>query len=209
MPKIQVDKCFFLPEKGFNWRTYRSSFQTPTGYSIASSSTISCQRTVDCSTSVSETCVYLVQTDKASMLEEIIEYVKFLQLQVREGSLTTTTIPLFHAVWLTILSSADLYCLSLIEGSQHEQAGHDGSRRPAPDGVPDRGKSHHASLNEHRIHCACFLWLGCCWQCSASVAFSCPRGQAQAQAGNGQAEVACCRLRPGTARRSSTRWHSW
>jgi len=53
--------------------------------------------------------------------------------------------------------SADLYCLSLIEGSQHEQAGHDGSRRLAPDGVPDRGKSHHASLNELRIHCACFL----------------------------------------------------
>ena len=86
MLKIQVDKCFFLPEKGFNWRTYRSSFQTPTGYSIASSSTISCQRTVDCSTSVSETCVYPVQTDKASMLEEIIEYVKFLQLQVKVRS---------------------------------------------------------------------------------------------------------------------------
>ena len=86
MLKIQVDKCFFLPEKGFNWRTYRSSFQTPTGYSIASSSTISCQRTVDCSTSVSETCVYPVQTDKASMFEEIIEYIKFLQLQVKVRS---------------------------------------------------------------------------------------------------------------------------
>jgi len=36
--------------------------------------------------SLGNPCVYLVQTDKASMLEEIIEYVKFLQLQVKVRS---------------------------------------------------------------------------------------------------------------------------
>jgi hypothetical protein len=45
------------------------------------------------------------------MLEEIIEYVKFLQLQVKVP-LTTTTIPLFHAVWLTI--SRLLICIACL-----------------------------------------------------------------------------------------------
>lgn len=55
--------------------------------------------------------------------------------------------------------SADLCCLPVIEGSQHEQAGRDGSRRPAPYTVSGRGNSRHASPAPE-IHCIVLLMTG-------------------------------------------------
>ena len=53
-----------------------------------------------------------MQTDKASMLDEIIDYVKFLQLQVKVCSS-----PLLHAVWVAVtcllISSLWLQVLSM------------------------------------------------------------------------------------------------
>jgi hypothetical protein len=76
------------------------------------------------------TLVYAAQTDKASMLEEIIEYIKFLQLQTKVSvqSVTFSQFPSPPA-------SALMPLMYLIEGSEHEQAGRDRSRRSAPDGV--------------------------------------------------------------------------
>lgn len=64
---------------------------------------------------------FFVQTDKASMLDEIIDYVKFLQLQVKVCTFTTLG-TMYNYQNLILFFLPFVFRNMIIEGSQHEPA---------------------------------------------------------------------------------------